>query len=143
MRIGVRRTGTDSHRGIGGAMKAFMALTYPRHEIVFHPQCFVTEGHFAGPDEYRAAAFLEFATIPRSTRSGSRAGGYGSNRILDMAMPQLGPAARNKTYIGYSDMGSCSARSMPGGSGGRRMDRWRARWAATTRAWMPAGCSAG
>ena len=42
-------------------MQAFMALYWPSHEIVFHPQCFLTEGHFAGPDEVRAAAFLEFA----------------------------------------------------------------------------------
>ena len=30
-------------------------------EIVFHPQCFASHGHFAGDDETRARAFLDIA----------------------------------------------------------------------------------
>ena len=86
-------------------MAAFMALTYPQHEIVFHPQCYLTEGHFAGSDEVRAAAFLEYANDPAIHAIWFARGGYGSNRILERVMPHLGPAARTKTYMGYSDMG--------------------------------------
>uniref|UniRef100_UPI00148F7304 LD-carboxypeptidase n=3 Tax=Pseudomonadota TaxID=1224 RepID=UPI00148F7304 len=80
-------------------MAAFMALTYPQHEIVFHPQCYLEAGHFAGTDEQRAAAFLEFANDPAFDAIWFARGGYGSNRILEAVMPRLGPAANHKTYI--------------------------------------------
>lgn len=86
-------------------LAAFMALTYPDHDIVFHPQCYLEEGHFAGSDAVRAAAFLEFANDSAFDAIWFARGGYGSNRILDSVMPQLGAAARHKTYIGFSDMG--------------------------------------
>lgn len=86
-------------------MAAFMALTYPEHEIVFHPQCYMLQGHFAGPDLVRAEAFLEFANDPAFDAIWFARGGYGSNRILDMAIPHLNAAAKQKTYMGFSDMG--------------------------------------
>jgi muramoyltetrapeptide carboxypeptidase len=33
-------------------------------------------------------------------------GGYGAGRLLEGVLPQLGPAARRKTYLGYSDAGA-------------------------------------
>ena len=33
-------------------------------ELRFHPQCFLTHGHFAGNDEARSLAFLEYANSP-------------------------------------------------------------------------------
>ncbi|WP_242098215.1 LD-carboxypeptidase [Sphingomonas sp. CROZ-RG-20F-R02-07] len=85
---------------------AFAAITCPDAEIVFHPQCFESDGgHFAGPDARRAAAFLEYANDPGFDAIWFARGGYGSNRILAEVMPRLGPAARTKTYMGYSDMG--------------------------------------
>jgi muramoyltetrapeptide carboxypeptidase len=105
MRIGVVAPARTVSRESSLRLSAFMALTYPAHEIVFHPQCYLEQGHFAGSDAQRAAAFLEFANDPGFDAIWFARGGYGSNRILDMAMPQLGPAARNKTYIGFSDMG--------------------------------------
>ncbi len=86
-------------------LAAFMALTYPAHDIVFHPQCYLSDGHFAGPDSARAEAFLEFANDPGFDAIWFARGGYGSNRILDEVMPRLGPAAGHKTYVGFSDMG--------------------------------------
>ena len=86
-------------------MAAFMALTYPDHDIVFHEQCYYEAGHFAGTDAQRAQAFLEFANDPAFDAIWFARGGYGSNRILHTVMPQLGPAARHKTYIGFSDIG--------------------------------------
>ncbi len=84
---------------------AFAAIAYPEVDLVFHPQCFASEGHFAGSDAVRAAAFLEVANDPGVGAVWFARGGYGSNRILAAVMPRLGPAARAKSYVGYSDMG--------------------------------------
>ena len=36
-------------------------------------------------------------------------GGYGSGRLIEAALPRLGPAARAKTWLGYSDGGTLLA----------------------------------
>lgn len=105
MRIGVVAPARTVSKEGSARMAAFMALTYPQHEIVFHPQCYITEGHFAGSDAVRAAAFLEYANDPAIDAIWFARGGYGSNRILEMVMPHLNAAARSKTYMGFSDMG--------------------------------------
>jgi muramoyltetrapeptide carboxypeptidase len=105
MRIGVVAPARTVTRESALRMSAFMALTYPAHEILFHPQCFMEAGHFAGTDAARAQAFLDFANDPSIDAIWFARGGYGSNRILDTVMPQLGDVARRKTYLGYSDMG--------------------------------------
>ncbi|MCW3846047.1 LD-carboxypeptidase [Sphingomonas sp. LB-2] len=105
MRIGVVAPGRSvSHEG-SLRLAAFMALTWPQVEIVFHPQCYLSEGHFAGPDAARATAFLDYANDPSFDAIWFARGGYGSNRILEAVLPHLGPAANRKTYIGFSDMG--------------------------------------
>lgn len=73
--------------------------------LAFHPQCFATDGHFAGPDEARLAAFLECANDPAFDAVWFARGGYGSNRIAEAAIRELGSAAQDKMYLGYSDMG--------------------------------------
>jgi len=80
-----------------------------RAELVFHPQCFLSDGHFAGDDRVRAEAFVETANDPDFDAVWFARGGYGSARILPIALPRLAAAARNKTYLGYSDMGSLLA----------------------------------
>jgi muramoyltetrapeptide carboxypeptidase len=80
-----------------------------RAELVFHPQCFLSDGHFAGADRTRADAFVETANDPGFDAIWFARGGYGSGRILPLALPRLTAAARNKTYLGYSDMGSLLA----------------------------------
>jgi len=77
-----------------------------RAEIVFHAQCFAREGHFAGSDPLRAAALLDVANDPGFDAVWFARGGYGSIRIVDQVMAGLGPAARGKTFLGYSDLGS-------------------------------------
>jgi muramoyltetrapeptide carboxypeptidase len=77
-----------------------------RAELIFHPQCFLKDGHFAGDDQARADAFVEVANDPSFDAVWFARGGYGSGRILPLALPRLGIAARDKTYLGYSDMGS-------------------------------------
>jgi muramoyltetrapeptide carboxypeptidase len=105
MRIGVVAPARTVSRESSLRVAAFMALTYPDHDVVFHPQCYLEEGHFAGPDAVRAAAFLEFANDPGFDAIWFARGGYGSNRILEAVMPQLNAAAGRKTYMGFSDMG--------------------------------------
>ena len=74
-------------------------------ELVFHPQCFLECGHFAGPDAERAAALIAVANDPSFDAVWFARGGYGSNRIAATVIPHLTEAARNKAYLGYSDMG--------------------------------------
>lgn len=90
---------------VAARVSAFAAIAYPDVDLVIHPQCFLSDGHFAGSDAARAAAFLEVANDPAIDAIWFARGGYGSNRILAEVVPSLGPAARNKSYVGYSDMG--------------------------------------
>ena len=84
---------------------ALAATTHADIELVFHPQCFLADGHFAGPDAARTAAFVECANDPAFDAIWFARGGYGSNRLLASILPQLGAQARTKTYLGYSDGG--------------------------------------
>ena len=63
------------------------------------------DGHFAGPDEARLAALREVMADPSVDAVWFARGGYGSNRIAEAALADLPEAARNKTYMGYSDAG--------------------------------------
>src|SRR3954469_20410634 len=72
-------------------------------ELVIHPQCFLSEGHFAGPDEARRAALGEVMAAPAVNEIWFARGGYGSNRIAEAALADLPQAARGKLYMGYSD----------------------------------------
>ncbi len=74
-------------------------------EIAFHPQCFLSAGHFAGDDTLRAAAFLEYANDPAFGGLWFARGGYGSGRIAEAVLAGLTDAAKAKTYLGYSDGG--------------------------------------
>ena len=74
-------------------------------ELAIDPQCFLTDGHFAGPDEARLDA-LRWAMADESVDAIWFArGGYGSNRIAEAAVRNLPAAARQKHYLGYSDGG--------------------------------------
>jgi muramoyltetrapeptide carboxypeptidase len=74
-------------------------------ELMIHPQCFLSDGHFAGPDEARLMALREVMADDRFDAIWFARGGYGSNRIAEAAAANLPPAARAKTYLGYSDAG--------------------------------------
>ncbi|HEY0300736.1 MAG TPA: LD-carboxypeptidase [Rhizomicrobium sp.] len=76
-----------------------------RAELVFHPQCFLASGHFAGDDAARAAAFLDFANDAGFAHLWFARGGYGAGRIAEIVLKGLSPAAKAKTYMGYSDGG--------------------------------------
>ncbi len=74
-------------------------------EIRFHPQCFMADGHFAGPDAARVEAFVEMANDPGIDAIWCARGGYGSNRVAPAILAQLGEASRRKAYLGFSDAG--------------------------------------
>jgi len=74
-------------------------------ELVIHPQCFLEDGHFAGPDEVRLTALREMMADPGIDAVWFARGGYGSNRIAVKAMRDLPAEAAKKTYLGYSDGG--------------------------------------
>jgi muramoyltetrapeptide carboxypeptidase len=106
---------------------ALVAAQFPDVELVWHPQVYARSpndvggetgfvlsdathvpepamhGHFAGSDEQRAAAFVEMANREDIDAIWFARGGYGAGRIAMDVLPQLGPAARAKTYMGYSD----------------------------------------
>ena len=74
-------------------------------EFVIHPQCFLSEGHFAGPDTVRIAALVETANDPSIDAIWFAHGGYGACRVAETAIKAFGPPARQKLYLGYSDAG--------------------------------------
>jgi muramoyltetrapeptide carboxypeptidase len=74
-------------------------------ELVVHPQCFVSDGHFAGPDEARFSALREVMADPSVDAVWFARGGYGSNRIAEALLADLPRAAAGKLYLGYSDAG--------------------------------------
>src|ERR1700760_3633538 len=106
MRIGVV---APANRLLPANAEAVTALAKARFgdraEIVFHPQCFLSAGHFSGDDEARASAFLEFANDPAFDALWFARGGYGSGRIAARVIDGLTAAAAKKSYLGYSDNG--------------------------------------
>jgi len=74
-------------------------------ELLFHPQCFLSDGHFAGSDAERLAALREAMADASVDALWFARGGYGSNRIAQAALADLPEAARSKVYMGYSDSG--------------------------------------
>jgi muramoyltetrapeptide carboxypeptidase len=106
MKIGIVAPARPITQQIAARVTAFTAIAYPGIDLVFHPQCFATDGgHFAGADAVRAAAFLEFANDPAFGALWFARGGYGSNRIVDAVIPHLASTAAAKSWVGYSDMG--------------------------------------
>lgn len=74
-------------------------------EIAIHPQCFLSDGHFAGSDAQRLTALREVMADSAVDAIWFARGGYGSNRIAEAALGDLPSEARNKLYLGYSDAG--------------------------------------
>ena len=105
MRIGVVAPSSRFERAVADKAVALTASLRPGVEPVIHEQCFLESGHFAGADDVRAAAFVQFANDPSLDAIWVARGGYGSNRIAEAVLPKLGEAARAKTYLGYSDAG--------------------------------------
>jgi len=108
-RIAVVAPGSRLPEASAEIVRALAARVAPEVELVFHPQCYLSHGHFAGTDSERADAFVEVANDPSIDAVWFGRGGYGSCRIAQSAIERLGPAARSKAYMGYSDMGMLMA----------------------------------
>lgn len=74
-------------------------------ELAIHPQCFLSDGHFAGSDEERLAALREVMADESVDAIWFARGGYGSNRIAEAAVRDIPAPARRKHFLGYSDGG--------------------------------------
>lgn len=110
LRIGIVAPASRIDHALADKVNALAAAQHSnRVELVFHPQCYLTSGHFAGDDAARAAAFVEVANDPSFDVLWAARGGYGACRLLDLVMPELSDAALRKTYVGYSDVGSLLA----------------------------------
>lgn len=104
-RIAICAPATPITREQAAAVTALAAAEFPGLTLDFHEQCFVEDGHFAGSDAVRLAAFLDCANDPGSAAVWFAKGGYGSNRLLPEAIANLNEAALDKPYLGYSDCG--------------------------------------
>lgn len=104
MRIGVVAPSTPISEEIAARALA-IAKAFPSVELDFHPQCFLKHNHFAGPDQARADAFVEVANDPSVDAVWVARGGYGACRIAEEVIARLSPGARDKAYLGFSDVG--------------------------------------
>jgi muramoyltetrapeptide carboxypeptidase len=111
MKIGIVNASSRFDPDRAEAIQAWFAEHLPDRsvQVVFHPATFGKHGHFGGDDRSRAEAFVEFANDPRLDAVWFARGGYGACRIAEAVLPRLGPAARKKRYLGYSDAGSLLA----------------------------------
>ncbi|MEJ5978445.1 LD-carboxypeptidase [Novosphingobium sp. PS1R-30] len=104
-RVAICAPSTPMTRADAAIVAALAEAEFPAVELHFHPQCFESEGHFAGSDEVRLAAFLECANDPAFDAVWFARGGYGACRIAEEAVAKLDHAAQDKQYLGYSDAG--------------------------------------
>lgn len=109
MRIAVVAPACPITREIAGRVDAVAARDHADVEIAWHPQCFVEHGHFAGDDQTRENAFVEVANDPAVDAVWFARGGYGSCRMAERALDRLTNAAGDKSYLGYSDLGTLLA----------------------------------
>lgn len=105
MRIAVVAPSSRFSREAAGRVEKIAADRFPAVEIHFHPQCFLVHNHFAGADAARVEALVEVGNDPGFDAVWFARGGYGSCRIAEAAIGGLGPAARAKAWLGYSDAG--------------------------------------
>jgi len=105
IKVGIVAPSSRLEPAMADRVKALAAAQFPSVDLHFHPQCFLSAGHFAGTDAERAAAFLAIANDASFDALWFGRGGYGSGRIAETALGQLTDAARAKTYLGYSDAG--------------------------------------
>jgi muramoyltetrapeptide carboxypeptidase len=106
-KIGVVAPASRMSADVATRVPALAQRLYPDRtpEIVFHPQCFASHGHFAGDDEMRARAFLDITNDESYDAVWFARGGYGSCRIVESIMCGLAETSKRKTYLGYSDAG--------------------------------------
>jgi len=85
---------------------ALAQAEFPGVKLHFHPQCFLSKGHFAGPDAARCDALVECANDPAFDAVWFARGGYGAARVAQDALARFDHVAQGKLYLGYSDAGT-------------------------------------
>lgn len=105
MRIGVVAPSSRFSAETAARVSEIAAAACPRAELVFHPNSFLSHNHFAGTDEARLEAVVAFGNDPAFDAIWFARGGYGACRIAEAAVARLGPRARDKAWLGYSDAG--------------------------------------
>ncbi|MEA2942886.1 MAG: muramoyltetrapeptide carboxypeptidase [Bradyrhizobium sp.] len=110
-RIAVVAPASRISADVADKVRALAGSLYPDGgaEIFFHPQCFLSHGHFAGDDEARARAFLDVANDDNTEAVWFARGGYGSCRLVEQVIGGLKEPSKRKTYLGYSDCGALLA----------------------------------
>jgi len=104
LKIGVVAPASRLEETVASRVAAFAQTEFDgRIELIFHPQCFLSSGHFAGPDAARADAVLEFANDESFAAVWFARGGYGSGRIAESVIAGLSAVAQKKLFLGYSD----------------------------------------
>ena len=106
MKIGICAPSTPFSRPDAARVTILAEKEYPEARLVWHDQCFAEDGHFAGDDAMRLAAFTGLANDDSIDAIWFVRGGYGAARIAEDAVRQLGDTARDKVYLGYSDCGN-------------------------------------
>ncbi len=105
MRIAVVAPACPVDRETAARVNAIAARDFADVALVWHPQCFLEHGHFAGHDQVRENAFVEVANDPAVDAVWFARGGYGSCRMAERALARLEGTAGDKAYLGYSDLG--------------------------------------
>lgn len=105
MEIGIVAPATRVDAALTERVTALAQARFPDLRVRVHPHCFLSCGHFAGPDAARLEALVEYANDPTLDAVWFARGGYGSNRIAEDAIARFADVARRKIYLGYSDMG--------------------------------------
>src|ERR1700684_2689553 len=106
-KIGVVAPASRMSPDVATSVPALAERLYPERtpEIVFHPQCFASHGHFAGDDEARAQAFLDIANDGSYDAVWFARGGYGSCRVGESIMSRLTQPSPDKAVVGDSEAG--------------------------------------
>lgn len=103
--IGVTAPASPLDRLVADRVRLLAGDIEDTPEVFFHPQCFLSSGHFAGDDDDRERAFLDIANDSHFHAMWIGRGGYGACRFAERVLPKLNKAARQKPYLGYSDAG--------------------------------------
>lgn len=105
--IGIVAPATPFATDLASRVETLAAQLDPENppHLRFHPQCYLAHNHFAGSDDARLAALIDYANDPAIDAVWFARGGYGSNRIASTAIAQFTDVARRKIFMGYSDCG--------------------------------------
>ena len=107
IRIGVAAPGSRIDAALAERVTQLAEARFGARLVLrFHPQCFLSWGHFAGTDDARADAFIELANDPDLDAVWMARGGYGACRIVPRILAGLNSGAADKSYLGYSDSGA-------------------------------------